>query len=280
MGRHFGGIQGREQIERPLLLLNRCGSLRLELMDLAGVYKQQFGWRDWPTIFGALPVLEGQLVLDLGCGVGDLTVEFVARGARVIGIDANEELLSAARSRQIPNAEFRSGDVRTLPDLLAADGIWCSFAAAYFPNLPEVLTSWRNSLRPGGWIALTEVNDLFGHEPLSAEAKALFDAYAADALVAQRYDFHMGRKLRAHLEKSGFTVSTAFAVYDQELSFSGPAHPDVVGAWRSRLDGMKLFQSLCGTRFNEVRDEFLGCLMRPDHTSIASVRCCIATNGI
>ena len=95
-------------------MLNRCGSLRLELMDLAGVYKQQFGWRDWPTIFDALPTPKGQLVLDLGCGLGDLTAELVARGARVIGIDASEELLSAARSRQLANAEFRSGDVRAL----------------------------------------------------------------------------------------------------------------------------------------------------------------------
>ena len=248
-------------------------------MDLPGVYKQQFGWRDWPTIFDALPALEGQLVLDLGCGVGDLTAEFVARGARVIGIDANEELLSAARSRQLANAEFRSGDLRTLPDLPAVDGIWCSFATAYFPDLPTVLTAWRNHLKPGGWIALTEIDDFFGHEPLSPEVKALFNAYAADALEAGRYDFHMGRKLRAHLEKSGFMVSKDFAVYDQELSFSGPAHPNVVDAWRTRLDGMKLFHSFCGTRFDGVRDEFLGCLVRPDHTSVASVRCCIATNS-
>jgi hypothetical protein len=38
-------------------------------MSLAGEYKQQFGWRDWPTIFDALPSLQGQTVLDLGCVV-------------------------------------------------------------------------------------------------------------------------------------------------------------------------------------------------------------------
>ncbi len=176
-------------------------------MSLSSEYKQQFGWRDWPTIFAALPSLHGQTVLDLGCGVGDLAAEFVARGARVIGVDMNQELLREARSRQLSNAEFRGGDLRTLPDFgIAVDGLWCSFATAYFPDLPRALSAWARSVRPGGWIALTEVDDLFGHEPLSVRTKALFRAYAEDAFAAGRYDFHMGRKLRAHLERSGFTV--------------------------------------------------------------------------
>lgn len=86
-------------------------------MTLSSEYKRQFGWRDWPTIFDALPSLHGQTILDLGCGVGDLAAELVARGARVIGVDMNEELLREARSRQLPNAEFRLGDLRVLPDL-------------------------------------------------------------------------------------------------------------------------------------------------------------------
>jgi 2-polyprenyl-3-methyl-5-hydroxy-6-metoxy-1,4-benzoquinol methylase len=66
-------------------------------VSLASEYKRQFVWRDWPTVFDALPSLHGQLVLDLGCAVGDLAGELVARGARVIGVDLNEELLQEAR---------------------------------------------------------------------------------------------------------------------------------------------------------------------------------------
>lgn len=116
-------------------------SQALELMSLSGEYKRQCGWRDRRTIFGALPSLQGQTVLDPGCGVGDLAAELVARGARVIGFDVDEELLREARSRQLSNAEFRAADLRRLPDLgIAADGLWCSFAAAYFPDLTTVLT--------------------------------------------------------------------------------------------------------------------------------------------
>jgi SAM-dependent methyltransferase len=249
-------------------------------MSLASEYKQQFRWRDWPTIFDALPALQGQTVLDLGCGVGDLAAEFVSRGARVIGVDINEELLREARSRRLPNAEFRAGDLRALPDFgIAADGLWCSFAAAYVPALPTALAAWARHLRSGGWIALTEIDDLFGHEPLSVRTKELFRSYAEGALAAGGYDFHMGRKLQAHLQGAGFIVSKMLVVEDQELSFSGPARPEVLDAWRSRFNRMKLFREFCGPDIDRVQEEFLGCLVRADHTSVAKVYCCIATTG-
>jgi len=150
------------------------------------------------------------------------------------------------------------------------------FTAAYLPDLPRV-QSWRVRLRPDGWIALTEVDDLFGHEPLGPRTRSLLRAYAADALAAGRYDFHMGGKLRNHLEASGFAVTRDFTVEDQELSFSGPARADVLDAWRARFDRMRLLRDFCAGEFEQVRQEFLGCLASAEHRSLATVRCCIAT---
>ena len=249
-------------------------------MSLSTEYKRQFGWRDWPTVFDALPRLQGQTILDLGCGVGDLAGELVARGARVIGFDVNAELLSEARARRLPNAEFRIADLRTSVDAgVMADGLWCSFAAAYFTDLHPILAAWSGNVKPGGWIALTEIDDLFGHEPLSAGTKASLRAYTDDALAAGRYDFHMGRKLRSHLERSGFTVSKVLTLQDQELSFSGPASADVLEAWRDRFERMKLLRDFCGSAFDRIREEFLGCLMRADHRSAATVYCCLANKS-
>jgi len=246
-------------------------------MSLASEYKRQFVWRAWPQMFEALPLVRGQLVLDLGCGVGDQAAELVGRGVRVIGIDINDELLREVRSRSIENAQFLQCDLRALPDLGAlADGLWCSFAAAYFPDLSATLQSWKRHLRSGGWIALTEVDDLFGHQPLSAETKSIFDAYAADALAAKRYDFHMGRKLRTTLEQCGFIVAKELILPDQELSFTRPAREEVIDAWRARLDRMKLLREFVGARFENLRDEFLHCLASPHHRSTAAVYCCIA----
>jgi SAM-dependent methyltransferase len=249
-------------------------------VSLSKEYKRQFKWRDWSRVLRSLPPVEGQTVLDLGCGAGDLAAEFVARGAHVIGIDANKELIREAMSRGLPNASFRFGDLHTVTDFgVVAGGLWCSFAAAYLLDLPDRLSAWAKGLGDGGWIALTEIDDLFGHEPLDADIKALLADFAHDALASERYDFRMGRKLEGYLRQAGFTASNVLALDDQELSFDGPALPGVVEAWQRRFDRMKGLRDFCGSNMERVRDEFLKCLRHPAHTSLAKVICCIATKG-
>jgi ubiquinone/menaquinone biosynthesis C-methylase UbiE len=246
-------------------------------MCLADEYQRQFQWRDWVSVLNKIPLTPGQLVLDLGCGPGDQAAELTKLGARVVGIDSNEDLLSVARQRGIPGAEFRLHDLAALPDLeLTADGIWCSFACAYFPDLVATLTAWKRHLRDGGWIALTEVDDLFGHEPLSDGAKAHFDALARDALAAKRYDFHMGGKLAQHLKDAGFVVLTEFALTDQELAFEGAASDEVLEAWNARFDRLRTLRARLGDGFERLRDEFTRCLESAVHRSRAQVRCCVA----
>src|SRR5690606_15088286 len=114
-----------------------------------------------------------------------------------------------------------------------ASGLWCSFVAAYFPQLDEVLRHWREALVPGGWAMLTEIDHLLGHEPVDETTRELLQGHAERARSAGRYDFHMGGKLRRHLEASGFTVVSEFTLDDDELSFDGPASPEVLEAWRA-----------------------------------------------
>lgn len=246
-------------------------------MAFANEYRRQFQWRAWSSVLDALPDLAGRVVLDLGCGVGDQAEMLVARGARVVGIDLNEELLAAARSKRLANAEFRTGDLRMLPDCRDRfDGIWCSFATAYCPDLPVRLEDWKRQLQQGGWIALTEIDDLFAHEPLDARSKALLDAYVRESIEAGRYDFRMGRKLSGHLERAGFTVSRMLMLPDRELAFDGPSEADVLEAWKSRFERMALLRDFCGPEFEHVRTTFLHALTLPGHRSLARVICCIA----
>jgi trans-aconitate methyltransferase len=79
----------------------------VEPRSLSREYRGQCAWRPWARILGELPPLAGSTILDLGCGPGDRAAELAARGARVIGIDTNEELLREARARQLPGVEFR-----------------------------------------------------------------------------------------------------------------------------------------------------------------------------
>jgi hypothetical protein len=86
----------------------------------------------------------------------------------------------------------------------------------------------------------------------------------------------MGRKLRGHLERARFTVESERSIEDPELSFDGPATPEVVGFWSARLDRMTLLHEHCGAEFGRVQEDFLSCLGRSDHRSIARVVFCLA----
>jgi SAM-dependent methyltransferase len=144
-------------------------------MSLVSEYRNQWQWRDWARIFEALPLVSGQTVLDLGCGPGDQGAALAARGARVFGADARQEFLCAA---QIPCVR---ANLRALP-FAQAGGIWGSFVAAYFPeDLTDVLHGWKRHVRH--WIALVEIDDLFGHEPLSPIARAADPHHRARAKV-------------------------------------------------------------------------------------------------
>jgi SAM-dependent methyltransferase len=56
----------------------------------------------------------GELVLDIGCGVGAFLRLVADRGARAVGIDASSALLEVARDR-VPDGDLRVGDMQALP---------------------------------------------------------------------------------------------------------------------------------------------------------------------
>ncbi len=65
---------------------------------------------------GHLP-LRGQEILDVGCGRGDLLVDFVAAGAdpqQLHGVDLSEDRIACAH-RRLPTADVRCADARRLP---------------------------------------------------------------------------------------------------------------------------------------------------------------------
>lgn len=245
-------------------------------MSLLQEYQDQFQWRPWPQILAELPELKLQHVLDLGCGHGDLSAELLKRGASVLGIDANADLLNHAEQRNLQNVAFQFGYLHQLEALLADqydafDGIWCSFVAAYFTDFVPILKHWKCFLKPGGWIALTEIDRMFEHQPLSEMSQHYLQQNAHSALQAGRYDFNMGHKLGAYLEQAGFKIQKQLCFSDLELSFDGPAAPDVLHAWNRRLQRMAPLQALCGDDFETLQADFLNCLQSPSHRSQAKV---------
>jgi demethylmenaquinone methyltransferase/2-methoxy-6-polyprenyl-1,4-benzoquinol methylase len=111
------------------------------------------GWRRRTVL--SLGLAPESVVLDLACGTGDLCVELARHGLTAIGVDRSAGMLDAARTA----APLVRGDGLALPfETGALDGIVCGFALRNFAALPPVLAECARVLRPGGRMALLEVD--------------------------------------------------------------------------------------------------------------------------
>ncbi|MBP9748880.1 methyltransferase domain-containing protein [Patescibacteria group bacterium] len=101
--------------------------------------------------------LSGKRVLDVGCGDGWVTKEFVARGAQVTGVDFSERALSFARLL-VPNASFFHNDGTALPFADASfDYIFFLEVLEHIPpaEIQTVLAELRRVLAPQGELILS-----------------------------------------------------------------------------------------------------------------------------
>jgi len=128
------------------------------------------GWRRRTVRSLGLP--PGSVVLDLACGTGDLCRELARQGLTPLGADRSAGMLDAARASRggsrrrcrgdtprPPGAPLVRGDALALPLRAGAlDGVVCGFALRNFAALAPVLAECARVLRPGGRLALLEVD--------------------------------------------------------------------------------------------------------------------------
>lgn len=133
-----------DQIAPRYDLCNRVISLGLDVR-----------WRRLAVRSLGLP--PASTVLDLACGTGDLCRELAAAGLVPIGADRSAGMLRAAAP--LVSAPLLRADALTLGLRTGSlDGIVCGFALRNFASVPPVLSECARVLRPGGALALLEVD--------------------------------------------------------------------------------------------------------------------------
>jgi ubiquinone/menaquinone biosynthesis C-methylase UbiE len=113
---------------------------------------------DEPTAHEILAGLGTGTALDAACGTGRYAAHLAARGHRVLGVDADPDMLARAR-RRVPAATFARADLHRLP--LAdstVDTAVCALALVHVPDLAPVFAELARVLRPGGHLVVTDVH--------------------------------------------------------------------------------------------------------------------------
>lgn len=106
----------------------------------------------WEAMMDAAGVGPGTCFFDVGCGAGGASILATRRGARVSGLDAAEGMVEIAR-RQVPNGDFRVGDIEHLPfEEGEFDVVFAANSIQFAADRTAALRGFARVCKPGGRI--------------------------------------------------------------------------------------------------------------------------------
>jgi ubiquinone/menaquinone biosynthesis C-methylase UbiE len=121
--------------------------------------------RDIATaILAQVPVRAGMMVVDYGCGTGLLSMALQSAVGRVVGVDTSAGMLAKLQEKiqatGVTNVEARALDLPTQapPDDLHPDLIVSAMTLHHIADLPKLLRAFAQWLRPGGHLALADLD--------------------------------------------------------------------------------------------------------------------------
>lgn len=126
--------------------------------ELAGRYYEKYNDEEFMKThrlrFCAL--IHGNSILDVGCGTGRDSREFVKLGFDVVGIDVSEDMLMFAR-KEAPKATFYNVSMEKLKMNDEYNGVWVCSSLYHIPKkeVLSVLKALHTGLKKGGILFIT-----------------------------------------------------------------------------------------------------------------------------
>ncbi|WP_214483427.1 class I SAM-dependent methyltransferase [Bacillus sp. SM2101] len=170
--------------------------------------KQHFVSNFGKELIELLNPQEGEEILDLGCGTGDLANEIFQFGSVIVGIDSSEEMIQQARSKY-PSISFLIQDGETFLTHDKYDAVFSNAAIHWMKQTSKVVENISHALKPGGRF-VAEFGGKYNVETIiKAISSVLYSEFGIDASVRNPWYFPSVGEYTTLLEEHGFTVHYA-----------------------------------------------------------------------
>lgn len=115
------------------------------LYDNSHAFISTFG----ENLVDMLAPTQGEKILDLGCGTGDLAEKLTEKGAIITGIDQSSNMITQAQEKY-PHIDFQVKNANNLDFYEAFDAVFSNAALHWIKTPQDVIRSVYNALKPGG----------------------------------------------------------------------------------------------------------------------------------
>lgn len=174
--------------------------------------KHAFVWQYGEDLLQLLNPKSGELILDLGCGTGQLTEKIAQTGAEVIGIDSAATMIEKAR-QNYPHIRFDVADARNFQVAQPLDAVFSNAVLHWVKEAENAIASIHQALKSGGRF----VAEFGGKGNIQAIATALYNAMESIGITQPQtlnpWYFPSIGEYATLLEQQGFDViyATLFA---------------------------------------------------------------------
>ncbi len=170
--------------------------------------KHDFVWKYGSDLIEILAPKQGEKILDLGCGTGQLTNQIAATGAETIGIDNSGEMVEKAL-KNYPNLKFILADATNFNFAEQFDAVFSNAALHWIKPPEEAIKCIYRALKPEGRF----VAEFGGKGNVEQISKAISEAIAAEKYASEPtinpWYFPSIGEYSTLLEKAGFEVNYA-----------------------------------------------------------------------
>lgn len=172
--------------------------------------KHSFVWQYGEDLLQLLAPQPGERILDIGCGTGQLTAKIANTGAVAVGIDADADMITTAKSNY-PQIEFAVADGREFRTDTPFDAVFSNAALHWIPQADVVIQRIYESLKSGGRF----VAEFGGKGNVSAIVQALCIVLPEMGQSLEKLNFWYFPSIGEYaclLEQQGFDVTYAHLV--------------------------------------------------------------------